>query len=495
MSGRRSIYKKSLSILSILLLIPTPIALGAEIDSEFTKYEGEEIAKDPSAQYILEQIEKSYRILEDLKENNGIVISEKQRLIDEQRQIAKQKLQDELDRMNKKYEEYTPRNAYAKYVSGFPEEYHEFLWEHFNYMYSKVELAREHRDQVIANGGSYQDALDVFVKYAAITKAERNQFTENMIKKYELYNKISSIEDFNDLPDDTKLAYVEHLENIGLGEYAMRPMYDKDPDKPDEQIILPSSVSISDNVDSQVVSEKVSSTVISEQVSTEVFEINTLEQPQNQIVEEITEENSLPELISFEPESLTATNFYGNNYETINLPIMNSVSEFTVSAWVKPDFSAGSSEFTILSKDDAFKLSINNNLPDKVAKFAVFDGFKWTEIQSTSQISEKWTHVAATFDGDKINIYVNGHLEASSIIEGIPTLGPSGYVEFQPVEKIGSSSMILYGAEQFTKHGATYTKSFLSGTVDEVLIDNHKYDEFEIRDLSISSQYHSSDAL
>ena len=486
MSGRRSIYKKSLSILAILFLIPTPIALGAEIDTEFTKYEGDDIAKDPSAQYILQQIEKSYKILDELKENNGIVISEKQRLIDEQRELAKQKLQEQLDRMNKQYEEYTPRNAFAKYVSGFPEEYHAFLWEHFDYMYSKVELAREHRDNVLANGGSYQDALDVFVKYAAITKAERNQFTENMIEKYELYNKISSIEDFNDLPDDTKLAYVEHLENIGLGEYAMRPMYDKDPDKTDEKIVLPSSVSISDKIDSTVVSEKTSS---------EVFEISTLEQPQNQIVEEIKIENNLQELVSFEPDSLTISNFYGNNYEIVKLPIMNSVSEFTISAWVKPDYSAGSSEFTILSKENAFKLSINNNLSEKVAKFAVFDGFKWTEIQSISAIPEEWTNIAATFDGDKITIYVNGNPEASSIIKGIPTLNSSGYMQLEPVEKIESSAPILYGAEQFTKHGETSTKSFLSGSIDEVIIDNQNYDEFEIGKLAIKSQYYLVNSL
>jgi len=48
-----------------------------------------------------------------------------------------------------------------------------------------------------------------------------------MVDKYELYNKVSDIKDFNALPDETKAAFVAHMEQKGLGKYALNPMYDK----------------------------------------------------------------------------------------------------------------------------------------------------------------------------------------------------------------------------------------------------------------------------
>jgi len=107
------------------------------------------------------------------------------------------------------------------------QEYHDYMWELFNYMYSKVTIAREHRDMVLANGGTHAEAQQVFIQHASITKAERIAYAEEMVDKYELYNKVSDIKDFNALPDETKAAFVAHMEQKGLGKYALNPMYDK----------------------------------------------------------------------------------------------------------------------------------------------------------------------------------------------------------------------------------------------------------------------------
>ena len=64
-----------------------------------------------------------------------------------------------------------------------------------------------------------------------------------------------------------------------------------------------------------------------------------------------------------------------------NLP--NEFKELTISAWVKPDYSNGSPEFTVVSKDNAFVLSINKLVsPEKVTKFSIFDGMKWHSVES-----------------------------------------------------------------------------------------------------------------
>jgi len=446
--------------------------------SEWTTYTGESILTDPIAQKILENIEISKQILYDIQ-NPQRIVTEHELYIDQQRQIAQQQLQEQLDRMNKNNADKTPRAAFAKMVAKYPEEYHDYMWELFNYMYSKVIIAREARDNILANGGTHSDAQQAFIEHASITKAERIAYAEEMVDKYELYNKISSVRDFNNLPQSTKVAFINYMDKRGLAEYVVKPMFDKDPNDPTQE----TQIRIID-VQPTIVEPQPQPTVRqTEPISvlnsvTQVFELSA------------PESDNLIEFAIDEPISLTRMDFDGNNFETNDKVSMNSVSEFTLSVWVKPDYSDGSSEFTILSKEKAFKLTINNNiLPDKVARLSVFDGFKWTTVQSYSAIPEKWTHIGATLDGDTINLFINGNQEASTIIEGIPTINKYGYVDLQPIEGIESDSTILYGAQQYTKNGEVSTMGFFSGDIDEVLIDNKKLSAFEIRELCTESPY------
>jgi len=214
----------------VMLFLVTSYSVYAEDDSpnvsEWEEYDKDKILNDPFAQRLLKYIELSKQRIAEL-ENQQRIQTEHEKFIEQQRQIANAQLQEELDRMNKKYADKTPRAAFAKFVSQYPEEYHDYYWSLFNYMYSKVELAREHRDQILANGGSFQQAQQAFIEDASITRAERIQFSLDMVDKYELYNKVSDIKDFNALPNETKAAFVAHMEQKGLGKYALNPMYDK----------------------------------------------------------------------------------------------------------------------------------------------------------------------------------------------------------------------------------------------------------------------------
>jgi len=81
--------------------------------SEWTIYTGESILTDPIAQKILENIEISKQILYDLQ-NPQRIMTEHQIFIEEQRKIVQQQLQEELDRMNKRDADKTPRAAFEK---------------------------------------------------------------------------------------------------------------------------------------------------------------------------------------------------------------------------------------------------------------------------------------------------------------------------------------------------------------------------------------------
>jgi len=428
---------------------------------DWKTFNRDEILTDPIAQKMLENIEISKQILYDIQ-NPQRIVTEHKLYIDQQRQIVQQQLQEQLDRMNKNNADKTPRAAFAKLVAKYPEEYHDYMWELFSYMYTKVTIAREYRDNFLAYGGSYREAQQVFIEYATITKAERIAYADEMALKYGLINKVSNINHFNALPDETKVAFVAYMEDKGLGKFALSPMYDADP-----------YIDAITQVDTQITTQETSSEII------------TIDYP------EVTlEQNSVLDLSYQTPISLTLIELNGHEYVTEEIQTMNSVSEFTLSAWVKPDYSKCSSECTIIGKEKAFTLTINNNLiPEKTVRFSVFDGFKWTTIESSSTIEEEWTHIAAKFDGHVISLLVNGNLESAIQLEGIPTLNSYGYVEPQPIEAIHSESVILYGAQQTTKNGDISTKGFFSGSIDEIVVDDHGFGYKEILDLCEKSQY------
>ncbi len=431
--------------------------------SEWTTYTGESILTDPMAQKILENIEISKQRIAELQ-NPKPIMTEHQKFIEEQRKIVQQQLQEELDRMNKKHADKTPRAAFEKMVAKYPKQYHDYLWELFDYLYSKVTTAREYRDNFLAYGGSHKEAQQVFIEYATITKAERIQFAHETALKYGLINKVSNIGDFNALPTQTKQAFVSYMDARGLGEFAMNPMYD---------------IGSVTNVVTQEQKSGIIAIDYSEDTNglKQIFEINS-------------EANDLVQLTVEEPVSPTVKKFNGYNYGTQYSKLMNDVSEFTVSAWVKPDYSSGSSEFTIISKENAFKLSVNNvKTPENIVKFSVFNGFKWTTIESYSVIEEEWTHVAAKLDGQTISLYLNGNLEATKQIEGIPILNSYGYVELGPIDGISSDSPILFGAQQTSRTSDVSTNGFFSGQMDEIIIDNHSLTDQEIVELCENSHY------
>jgi len=274
----------------VMLLSVTSYSVYAEDDSpnvsEWEEYDKDKILNDPFAQRLLEYIELSKQRIAELQ-NQQRVQTEHEKFIEQQRQIVNAQLQEELDRMNKKYSDKTPRAAFAKFVSQYPEEYHDYYWSLFNYMYSKVEIAREHRDQILANGGSIQQALQAFNEDASITRAERIQFSLDMVDKYELYNKVSDIKDFNALPDETKAAFVAHMEQKGLGKYALNPMYDK-------------------KLSSQM-------KTIETPMETQVFVINYDESSASEQISKVSSQEN--ELLEFTSEAATLDN--ENNFEEL----------------------------------------------------------------------------------------------------------------------------------------------------------------------------------
>ena len=111
----------------------------------------------------------------------------------------------------------------------------------------------------------------------------------------------------------------------------------------------------------------------------------------------------------------------GDGYVSNDGNSTSDISNISVTVWVNPDYSGGSAEFTVVSKEKSFALTINNNItPQHIAKFAVFDGIKWHAVETVTQIGNDWSHIAATFNGATLSIYTNGTI--SNINDSIETI-------------------------------------------------------------------------
>ncbi|MEK6947241.1 MAG: LamG-like jellyroll fold domain-containing protein, partial [Nanoarchaeota archaeon] len=204
--------------------------------------------------------------------------------------------------------------------------------------------------------------------------------------------------------------------------------------------------------------------------------------------------------LNFDTENINQTSpatlhLDGNeNFVTIQNNSTDVLSTFTISAWIKPDYSNGSSEFTIISKENSFILSMNNNIePKHTAKFSIFDGIKWTYVKSNSTIQEQWTHISTTFDGNSIKIYINGKLDATTELADTVTISVDGKLVESQVNTIYSNQDIVIGAYVSTNNGSPQSQNNFSGEIDAISIHNSIFDEQKLNQIyQEQSDYYSS---
>lgn len=153
--------------------------------SDFKKIEGDEILNNPTARDILAKIELSKKEFLQAKDIESKRKAQ-QKFIDEQRIIAQESLKQEIQRMEKNYEEFTPRNAFAKYISNINATNQEIFWDQFDYLQAKISIARDARDSVLKQGGTFFDAMKQYVKFAKMPKIEMQNIIQELNIKHNL---------------------------------------------------------------------------------------------------------------------------------------------------------------------------------------------------------------------------------------------------------------------------------------------------------------------
>ncbi|NQV18431.1 MAG: T9SS type A sorting domain-containing protein [Armatimonadetes bacterium] len=149
-----------------------------------------------------------------------------------------------------------------------------------------------------------------------------------------------------------------------------------------------------------------------------------------------------------------------------NDPALNPANALTVEAWVKPDSIIylptiiGNEEW--LNSDNGFILRIENSnlISTPQFQFGTASGWQCVSAPSGSIPLNTWTHIAGTFDGSSIKIFING-IEVSST----PFIG-----------SMQASTVDL----RIGGHYYTYNNRQWNGVIDEVRLWNIARTETEI---------------
>ena len=151
---------------------------------KFTTLAGDELKNNPMALKILKNIEISKQRIAAMVQKQQ-EIDEHKKFIDEQRRIADENLQRDLARMNRDYDDYAPRASFSRFLNNAVNAtYHDLFWDEFNYHDQKVKLGREAMYKILQNGGSYQEARQVYFSIVAMSRTELIELNKKLNIQY-----------------------------------------------------------------------------------------------------------------------------------------------------------------------------------------------------------------------------------------------------------------------------------------------------------------------
>jgi hypothetical protein len=136
----------------------------------------------------------------------------------------------------------------------------------------------------------------------------------------------------------------------------------------------------------------------------------------------------------------------------------NFANAITIDAWVKP--ADGNDRYVVTKAEDSFYLAVGPTVLNKLSFWLNGVSTDWL-VGTTDVADNQWHHVAGTYDGSFMRIYVDGHLENS--------VARSGTIS------TGSSPVLIGYRPSPTGH--------YPGLIDELAIYNRALSAFEIQNI------------
>lgn len=141
---------------------------------------GDALKNNPMAQKILLEIEYSKKQIAELQKNQKDA-EENKKLIDQQRLISAQLEKQALQLMDLNNLPHTPTVAFRSYVSTVNNtKIQNVFWGEYNFTSQRIDAGHAAMKKIFDNGGTWQEAIQEFIKYAAIRHSELIQVNANL---------------------------------------------------------------------------------------------------------------------------------------------------------------------------------------------------------------------------------------------------------------------------------------------------------------------------
>jgi hypothetical protein len=171
---------------------------------QFQTITGDNLKNNPMAQKILLEIEYSKKQIAELQKNQKDAKTAKI-LIDQQRLIAAQLEKQALQILELNNTQHTPTAAFRSFVSTVNNtKIQNVFWGEFNFTSQRIDAGNAAMKKVLDNGGTWEEAMQEFTKYAAIRHSELIEVNQNLNMQYGLADP-NVQKNFNEkgmLPDD-----------------------------------------------------------------------------------------------------------------------------------------------------------------------------------------------------------------------------------------------------------------------------------------------------
>jgi len=144
---------------------------------------GDKINQDPIASKILKNVEiaKKQQAEQDAKMKK---IEEDKKFVDDQRALANQQLQIDLQGWFAQLNPLTPRNAYTVFVSQINQNVASIFWGQFNFTEQKTNEGLTAQKQILQKGGTNDQARNALIQNAGSSRSEITKINNDLNVKY-----------------------------------------------------------------------------------------------------------------------------------------------------------------------------------------------------------------------------------------------------------------------------------------------------------------------
>ena len=378
-------------------------------ENDFVTVTNDNMKNDPMIAKIIENIEKSKKEFSIIQQK-----TDQEKFLDEQRSIDENRLEQELERMFKDNEEFTPLSAFNKFIKKASDDDTKTIFKGlFDYKENKVNDARNALHKVLNNGGTLQEARNAYHEAAKIPQTDMIQlvkdlniqvgFSDSEVQKhFDNNGKLPRYED----EQESIVSFVDLTTNTSKVNTSSENIPTKTIQTTDNTSSISNSVKTELTEETQ---EELAIKLLREEIRLLKDKINQLETTLNptikQAVFNIESENQIPNSSSNYFAEWLLDYSPGNNHK--NEPISPRATS-PINALNEPNSFDKSDRFVSLGIGGQIVVSFNEPVADTLTLYEATWGNTTTEkaIVEVSSDGQNWNPLFKTrYNSDTLNIH------------------------------------------------------------------------------------------